>query len=157
MSRPPVPLVDRFYKQVEFIPFHTCWEWTGYKIRGYGQIKHTSKKTVSAHRTSYELHKGPIPTGMWVCHRCDNPSCVNPDHLFLGTSMDNYVDMVAKGRRADSSGEKNSQSKVTADQVVEIRRAYAAREGSQYALARKFGMTQSAISHIVSGKNWRTV
>jgi HNH endonuclease len=83
---------------VEIIPEHSCWEWTASKFRdGYGQIK-VNRKNKKAHRIAYELFKGPIPENMLVCHTCDNPGCVRPEHLFLGTALDNSHDMINKGR-----------------------------------------------------------
>jgi hypothetical protein len=78
-----------------------CWEWTGgrYKSGGYGQFK-ASVGQVRAHRFSWELHNGPIPDGMWVLHRCDNPPCVRPEHLYLGTVRENVRDMIERGRGA---------------------------------------------------------
>ena len=92
-------LEQRFWAKVEPIPEgRGCWEWVGsFQRRGYGSFSvHGTIKP--AHRASWEMHNGPIPHGLWVLHKCDNPSCVNPLHLFLGTHVDNMLDMVAKKR-----------------------------------------------------------
>ena len=95
----PRPLVDRFFEKVAFIPFHTCWEWIGVRNHGgYGYLLKQYSKKSGAHQISFELHYGPIPKGMLVLHRCDNPGCVNPAHLFLGTHKDNTLDMIKKNR-----------------------------------------------------------
>lgn len=89
---------ERFTDKIEFIPFHTCWEWSaGRNAQGYGLFwfRGSMKR---ASRISWELHHGPIPDQLWVLHKCDNPGCVNPDHLFLGTRSDNMKDMHAKSR-----------------------------------------------------------
>jgi HNH endonuclease len=88
---------DRFHEKYEPITESGCWIWLGAETKGYGTIKHNGA-TVSAHRVSYLLHRGPIPNGLWVLHRCDTPLCVNPEHLFLGTPLDNERDKISKGR-----------------------------------------------------------
>ncbi len=101
------PLHEKFYGKYVVDDSTGCWNWARGSFRaGYGAIAH-GKRTLKAHRVSYELHVGPIPAGMLVCHKCDNPRCVNPDHLFLGTVRDNALDMVSKGRAARRFGRDN--------------------------------------------------
>ena len=111
-----------FYRKV-LIPINEdgCMEWTGVKRNGYGRMPH-NKKLISAHRYSYELHVEKIPKGLCVLHRCDNPSCVRPDHLFLGSYHDNNKDRAIKGRNFIASGEKNGNSKLTEIDIRGIRR-----------------------------------
>lgn len=82
-----------------------CWEWTGCRVRGYGQLFRAPGTPDRTHRISWELAHGAIPPGMYVCHKCDNPPCVNPEHLFVGTSSDNHRDCVAKGRTRHPTGD----------------------------------------------------
>lgn len=90
--------MDRFWKYVERRVEDECWIWNGPRVpSGYGRIRWNGRDSY-AHRCSYELHKGPVPPGMHVCHTCDNPPCVNPKHLFHGTRQDNMQDSVRKGR-----------------------------------------------------------
>lgn len=146
-------LEQRFWAKVH--KTDTCWLWTGAKSRGYGQIGRGGK-AIKTHRVSWELHNGPIPAGddyhgMCVLHTCDIPACVNPDHLFLGTNADNVVDMIAKGRRASTSGEAHHNAKLAAEQVLEIR---SRQRQTQQALAKEFDISREQIRDIRSGKSW---
>ena len=135
-----------------------CWMWCGAKDRdGYGHIKVKGKLRV-AHRLSWEIYIGPIPEGLNVLHHCDTPPCVNPAHLFLGTDRDNTRDMIAKGRRHNSPavGEQVGSSKLTEEQIQEIRRLYYPGV-NQKELGLRFKVAQSAISKIVTKKNWKHI
>ena len=134
----------------------------GTNNKGYGKISEDapSRKTFLAHRLSYELHNGPIPLGegpygTCVLHTCDNPLCVNPAHLFLGSYQENATDMVKKGRQA--RGEKQGLVKLTEEQVAEIRRDYikSSHTHGQTALGRKYGVHQTAIWKVVNEKTWK--
>lgn len=124
--------VENFWAKVD--KSGECWNWTAFKSKGYGYIQCGQGNSVRAHRFSWVLHNGEIPEGMLVCHKCDNPSCVRPDHLFLGTPLDNVVDMLSKGRNVSCPGISNGSSKLTPEQVraiyldprtnVEIGKAY---------------------------------
>lgn len=130
-----------------------CWIWTRYKDqRGYG-ITSLNGKLMKAHRLFYENLVSEIPPGAVVCHRCDNPSCVNPNHLFVGTQRDNILDCIRKGRarRRDQRGTKNHQAKLTESQVLEIRYS---ESGPQGQIAKRYGVTQTIISDIRRGVAW---
>lgn len=158
-----------------------CWLWTGYKDRdGYGRFK-VNSKTVGAHQFSYQLHRGAIPNGLHICHHCDNPSCVNSDHLFLGTNQDNIADRTRKGRTASGEhnghytkpentkrgtthynygntnapqkGVGNGRAKLTEDDVRNIRRL-ANRNLSKRAIAAQFGVTDVLIGKIIRRELW---
>jgi hypothetical protein len=120
---------------------------------GYGQI-HLNGSTAYAHRVAWELAYGRVPTGVDVCHRCDNRRCVNPRHLFLGTRLDNVQDSITKLRHAH--GPKNGHAKLTVAQVREIR-AVRYYRGLQPALAKKYGVVQAVISLIRARKTWKYV
>lgn len=129
-----------------------CWEWSGSRWPGGYGIMRLGDRRLQAHRFSWELHRGPIPTGLCVCHRCDNPPCVNPAHLFLGTHLENVLDSSRKGRRHTSRnvGERNGGAKLTADQVHAIRAA----AGRITQIARSFGVSSRAIRDIRAGRKW---
>lgn len=146
--------LERFEEKVEFIPFSTCHWWLGYLDRdGYGEFR-IDKKNKSAHRFAYDLYKKEIPKGMCVCHKCDNPSCVNPDHLFLGTQKENIADKVSKGRQA--FGANQGSAKLDDDKVSEIKRMISSGE-NQTATAKVFGVSQATIWRIINRQTWKHV
>ena len=109
---------------------------------------------IGAHRLSYELAYGLIPVGKFVCHKCDNPSCVRPDHLFVGTQSDNITDASRKGRLKIHRGENAKSSKLTKNQVIEIRHRYAQGNISQAQLAKDYPVGRSLIGLIIQRKRW---
>lgn len=142
----------------------SCWLWTGTKDSyGYGYFQVAPRTPRKASRVSWELANGPIEGGLWVLHKCDNPPCVRPDHLFLGTAQDNTDDMIRKGRRRSGGplvplrGRKNGMARLTSEQVLEIRSLYAERAATQEALAARYGIDQTTVSSVVRRKNWRHI
>ena len=130
-----------------------CWLWLGSRNRrGYGYF-YVNGGVVRAHRAAWEFANGPIPDGLLVCHTCDNPPCVRPDHLWLGTYVDNARDRDAKGRMPVRAGEAQSAARLTEDAVRQIR----ASKLSQPALARQFGVSQRLIWAVLKGESWRHV
>ncbi len=128
-----------------------CWLWLGTLVKGYGQTS-MHGKVVKAHRASYVLAFGEIPGGLCVCHTCDVPACVRPDHLFLGTQGDNAKDKVLKGR--SMRGERGSHAKLTEKAVYYIRASFAKGEDA-LCLAKRFGVTRETVYHIVNGRTWK--
>lgn len=155
---------DRFLKS--YVVDGDCWIWKGTERgqNGYGGIKHDGKQWM-AHRFSWQMHNGPIPDGKIVCHKCDTPKCVNPNHLFLGTQQDNMDDRGAKGRSASGDGLSESikkgwkekeyknvrHKKLTEKQVVEI--ISSSLKNSE--LAKIYSVTRQCIYLIKTGKNWK--
>ena len=144
---------DKFFSKVKKTR-HGCWEWQGSKTSaGYGQLWFEGRHAV-AHRISYELCIGHTPKGMYVCHKCDNPCCVNPKHLFLGTPKDNQHDSKMKNRRSTWDGEKNPRVKLTEKDVLAIRAKYKPDVCSYKMLANEYGVTQGCIGFIVLRQRW---
>jgi hypothetical protein len=160
-ARFPTPK-ERFWSKVS--KSETCWTWTAKKRPGGYGLFSLGGKMLQAHRVSWTFENGEIPDGMDVCHKCDNPSCVRPDHLFLGTHTDNMHDMIAKGREnmygrksavpKSTRGENSHTAKLTLLQVTEIRRLYAEEHVRVGQLAKLFGVCHSNISLIVHSKRW---
>ncbi len=137
-----------------------CWEWLGSRSQyGYGIIQQRRLR-FHAHRVSWAMHFGDIPNGMYVCHHCDNPACVRPDHLFLGTHQDNMADKISKGRATGGSrpGEMHPLSKLTDEAVRVIRAEYTpGKRGHGAAAAKRFGVSISAIYLVLRNKSWRHI
>ena len=148
---------QRLMRHTEYNESSGCWEWFGSKRNGYGRMiigsrTDGTRKSVSAHRISYELTYGEIPIGMEVCHKCDNPPCVNPSHLFLGTRQDNIDDRERKGRNNPPKGEKHAKAKLTELDVLTIRKKRL--QGVSFGkLAKEYGVCKKTIQDAVSGKH----
>lgn len=134
---------------------HGCWIWVERPDKGgYGTISFYDA-TWKTHRLAYHLTHGAIPPSLFVCHKCANPPCCNPDHLYAGTPQQNSRDMVMHGNSL--KGEKNHKAKVTADQVREIRSRYSAGDGTTLTLAEEYGVTQAVISKMIRRETWKHV
>jgi len=168
------PLKRRFVSKLKINSTNSCWEWLGSRLqRGYGRIG-LNGKMITAHRASWLIYRGEIPRGKFVCHKCDNPPCVNPDHLFITTHKENMMDMVSKQRWSkkpktakqiesarklmmklsqSQRGKKKAWSKLNKFQVLKIR----ASNEVQKKIAQRYGVAQTLISQIKSGKIWKEI
>ena len=130
-----------------------CWNWQRHKNEwGYGVLG-VNGKSILAHRYVWQEKNGPIPSHMRVLHRCDNPACINQDHLFLGTLQDNALDMVAKGRNGHPKGEAHPCAKLSANDV----RVILSRNSTTASLAREYNVTETTIRSIRRGRIWKCV
>lgn len=147
MGRPMLTFEQQYIPVTE----SGCWLWTGgVNPDGYGTCSRTHRGTNLAHRYSYAIHHGPIPRGMCVCHACDVPSCVNPNHLFLGSNVVNTSDKTTKGRQAKVQ---RISGRLTEQDVIAI----LACSDPCYVIANRYGVSDSAISYIKLGKTWKHV
>lgn len=140
---------ERFWEKVK--KTDGCWEWLGTKSKDRGYIS-VAGKMISAPRFSYWLHKGEILEGLCVCHTCDNPRCVNPEHLWLGTHADNMKDMRLKGRVKQ---ERNGRAKHSKAEVEEIKKLYATGKYTQRKLGELFGVSHTNVYAICKGIIWK--
>lgn len=142
--------MDRFWFKVDVQSDDDCWVWLGAKQDGYG-VFGVDKKVIFSHRYSWILHNNKeIPVGSVIRHQCDNPSCVNPNHLLLGTQKDNVDDMITRNRRVYKKGESHPNAKLNQEQVDIIR----ATTESSRALALKYGVNKSTIKRIRNKNLW---
>lgn len=148
--------MKRFWSKVEVRGMDECWTWVANTTpTGYGMFWFKGKMR-RAHRVAWILTNGPIPDGLCVCHRCDNPGCMNPQHLFLATQEGNIQDRVQKGRSARPRGEEINTAKITAKQAVEIRRR--TDEGEVPArIAEDYPISRRMVAAIKNRENWRHV
>jgi len=149
------PAIDRFLEKLELSGKRDdCWIWTAANGRGgYGRFR-ADGRMVSAHRFSYDLFNGPIPAGLHVCHRCDVPACVNPEHLFVGTPADNQREMLEKGRAVRLKGSDHGQARLHENDVRAIRVCYANGGVLQREIATWFGVSHQTISKAINRQKW---
>lgn len=150
MTRHNLPLAERLRMKSDRSDPDGCWPWTAASCRdGYGYLRFEGRSQL-AHRLAYRIANGDFPDELKVCHTCDNPPCVNPSHLFLGTQADNTADMATK--RRSTHGERSTSHLSEAD--VDLIHDLKARGATQRAIAARFGVNPSTVSRIVNGKRW---
>jgi hypothetical protein len=156
-------VIDNFHARAEINLVTGCWIWTGghkgnYKGKKdygiFGNTEKTGKKYQTAHRVSWLIHYGEIPDDMMVCHKCDNPRCCNPTHLFLGTQLDNMADMVQKGRHKYPTGTQVHTNRLSENDVFSIRACLSSGESIKK-ISKKFNVSDTTIRYIESGKSWK--
>lgn len=149
-------LEERFWSRVDRCGPDDCWEWQAGARYGYGRLSFRNE-TIPVHRYSFELAYGPIPDGMYVCHRCGNKRCVNPAHLYAGTAADNNRDTVNQGRCNPRRGKHAATAKITEDDARAIRAVYAQGSISMQTIANRYGLCAVSVWAIIRRKNWKHV
>jgi len=153
-----IPIQQRFAEKVVLIPFSDCHFWTGStKKFGHGALSSGNNTWVFAHRFSYEMKNGPVPEGKFVLHHCDNPACVNPEHLYVGDKKDNAKDRENRNRGNHASGVSHGRSKLSASQVRDIRDEFDTGKYSFRQLGKIYGVDGKSIADIVDYRNWSNV
>ena len=153
IERTKRPIKERLWGKINILGPDDCWEWKAYcNEDGYGTIQ-CEYKSIKVHRLVWELENGLIPEGMDVLHRCDNPPCCNPNHLFLGTRGDNNRDRARKGRSA--IGEKSGRAVLTETQVREIRLLKG--KFTQQEIANRYGAKRETVRSVLNGNSWKEV
>ena len=148
--------LKKYLNKVLVVNPKLCWDWQGrLDDGGYGSMT-LRGSTILVHRIAWIIDNGEIPKGMNILHKCDNPKCVNPDHLFLGTHFDNMRDMAAKGRAPKRPGSKNPNSKLNESKVREIKNLLANGKTRKY-VSTTFEVSLSTIDRIINKKSWRLV
>ena len=155
-------LEERFWSKVAVGGPDECWPWKGGISGGRYGMFWMDGRVQCAHRAAWQIHNGPIPEGMAICHHCDNPPCVNPAHLFLGSDADNLRDAANKGRCMGQScppiyGEAHGNSKMTEAQVLELRTLYDTGKWSHRSLAGRYGVSARCVYSIVHRITWAHV
>lgn len=159
MAPKRIPIEDRYWANVNKVE-GDCWIWTGAKrnYKGYGTIALPGRGngSITTHRFAWKLAFGDIPEGLHVLHKCDNPSCVNPEHLFLGTNNDNVQDKCKKGRLNHVKGEKSGVSKLTEKDILLIKQLR--KDGLLHReIAEKLNITKGNVGFILRGETWKHV
>lgn len=162
LARPVQTAEAKFLSQRIATSKETCWNWNGTLHKdGYGVFytptRSGDKKTLLAHRFAWELVNGNIPAGLCICHKCDNPRCVNTNHLFVGTQLDNIADMVAKGRGRHLAGVEIAMSKLNDEKVRQMRAIRTAESTTLSVLADRFGVTKATVSKAINLQTWKHV
>lgn len=159
MATPNISVEERFWSKVLKTP--TCWLWTGVTVRdGYGQFYFRDgqlRRQWPAHRYSYQLENGPIPFGMLVLHKCDNPPCVRPDHLFTGTQADNIADCISKGRRRITFGSAKSHAVINESVALQIKTMHdesSKEKGTKARISRVLGVDRHIVCRVLNGQSW---